>query len=225
MTHALLIRQLHYSKWASCSIDRNQCALCAIEIINSSSAYHHWSEEPIVDLQRRSDHLSKLNRFSEVELSIGRPQLQVTNTGTVHCLSLPLLCPLGVNPSVKLWHFDWLCYLRLLGECRSFLSRPSKRQSSSPSGTESELAKNDELEPIKEAPMALNHNESLKNIFNDISGQLNSSKCVFPGALSQPDQSLKCGKISPMNTEEFRLRGKQMVDYIADYMGKYRKVF
>lgn len=43
LTHALLIRPLLYFKWASSGFDRNQCALCAIEIINSSSAYHHWS--------------------------------------------------------------------------------------------------------------------------------------------------------------------------------------
>jgi len=67
--------------------------------------------------------------------------------------------------------------------------------------------------------MALNHTYSLKNVLNDISDHLNSNCAAYPGANKQLlDCGVKCSKTSPMNTQEFRLRGKQMVDYIAEYL-------
>lgn len=71
--------------------------------------------------------------------------------------------------------------------------------------------------------MALNHTDNIKNVFNDISDHLNSN-CTYPvnKPVAESSAHVKfaptCIKTSPMNTQEFRLRGKQMVDYIAQYL-------
>lgn len=89
--------------------------------------------------------------------------------------------------------------------------------------------------------MAVNHDDqssNLKNILNDISSHLNNSNnnpfqsSFFPKMKTAETSGNEAtgnyhsdgsgggspSKINPMNTAEFRLRGKQMVEYIAGYM-------
>lgn len=128
----------------------------------------------------------------------------------------------------KLWHFDWLYYLRLLGECRSFLSEPSGKRRQSPTTTGGEQFEEDHHpESIKVLPMAFNHSsEKLKTVFNELNEHRHRNtfaKCSpskQQNAATGPDSncSNNIHKTLPMDTQEFRRRGKEMVDYIADYM-------
>lgn len=126
-----------------------------------------------------------------------------------------LLLPVIPTKSVKLWHFDWLCYLRLLGECRSFLKGKSQRQS--PTSPDNEQTIKESLESIKS--MAHNHNDKLKSVLNEINDhRYNLDYLPNKQSLDSPSKCLNAPKNMPMNVQEFRRRGKEMVDYIANYL-------
>ena len=64
------------------------------------------------------------------------------------------------------------------------------------------------------------HSDSIKNVLQDITNHLNSNH-AFTTKKQLPETSVKFAsniKTSPMNTQEFSLRGKEMVDYIVHYL-------
>lgn len=171
--------------------------------------------------------------------------------------------------AAKLWHFDWLCYLRLLGECRSFLSGVTKRgQEGEKDGREMttttttttamveanednnnnsnnitmgdyksearSIINNDNNSSSVPGPSTMDA-EQFKKMANDISDHLaNNLNLSYPpnnnnnnniggcgsGAASSSEEANfnKLKKNGPMSTADFRRHGKQMVDYIADYL-------
>lgn len=179
----------------------------------------------------------------------------------------------------KLWHFDWLCYLRLLGECRSFLNGTSTSAAATTVSKnvvaiidENENDEDDgdninesskitiEPEQQQQQTMNLNHAEKFKCLFNDLqenfknfTQQLHSPSPSSSSMINNNDnchnddddnddyndppfldhhrnnrhssRKIKTKQKSGtcMNTEEFRRRGKEMVDYIADYMETIHK--
>ena len=153
-----------------------------------------------------------------------------------------------------MWDFDWLCYLRLLGDCRSFLQRPSTSQVVKNIPTKSEQNGShrdsvsaadeverpthhqleiteiiDEMEPLSgqtqqngtkpgQTNNLLNHNlDSLKSVLADIGQHLKFGPNKSPEKTSQRAH-LSDGNDGPMDTAEFRRRGKEMIDYICDYL-------
>ena len=102
-----------------------------------------------------------------------------------------------------MWHFDWLCYLRLFGDCRSFFGRPCTPQTPS-SIHDTNLAAtslSNDLIPLKIQPSKVSQTIIIENpLENFVSSSIND---IFSGE---------------MDTNEFRKRGRQMVDYIADYL-------
>ncbi len=94
---------------------------------------------------------------------------------------------------IKLWHFDWLCYLRLFGDCRSFFGRP-KSPTTPTTATLTTTATSATTTSAKTATVTSSaFDNSTEKIFQEISAK-------------------------EMDTKEFRRRGKQMIDYIADYL-------
>lgn len=150
------------------------------------------------------------------------------------------------SKGTKLWHFDWLCYLRLLGECRTFFNGVTKRGQSAEVKKEvddthlvttefgGDKNNNNNIDTrhyinerltISNAGPSNMDTEHIKKMANDISDHLaNNLNLSYPSSSTGDANNgvtnftNKLNKNGPMSSADFRRHGKQMVDYIADYL-------